>query len=179
MKRILGVVLLILAALVAVNVAEKLSQPAGFPQTRSSAYNAGHTAGMLTVPVVLGIAGLWLVLTSLNRDGSSFFPVNKALQGLRVMAALLMVVVVALYLYGAHRARMRRAEMFHPPAPVSSPVTVGPYNVGDKVQASWGGKWTSGKITTINPGGFSLMVQLDDPRFPQPIVLSTNQIRSE
>jgi len=170
---------LILAALVAVNVARKLSQPDGFPETRSSAYNAGHTAGMVTVPVVLGIAGLWLVLTSLNRDGGSVFSVKKVLQGLGAIVALLVVAVVALYLYGAHRARMRRAETFHPPVPASSPVTASPYNIGDKVQANWGGKWTSGKITTINPGGFSLMVQLDDPRFPQPIVLATNQIRSE
>ncbi len=51
------------------------------------------------------------------------------------------------------------------------------YTVGESVEAFWPGKWTPGKIVSINPGGFSMMVQVDDARFPQPIVLSTNQIR--
>ena len=51
------------------------------------------------------------------------------------------------------------------------------YTVGESVEAFWPGKWTPGKIVSINAGGFSMMVQVDDARFPQPIVLSTNQLR--
>jgi hypothetical protein len=77
----------------------------------------------------------------------------------------------------SHRAR---------PAPSSSslnapkpwePTQTGPFVVGGKVEANWAGGWTPGKITSINGGGFSVMVQLEDSRWPTPIVLSTNQLR--
>lgn len=177
MKRISGIVLLVLAALVAVNVARKLSQPSGYPQTASSAYNSGHTAGMVTAPALLGIVGLWLVLTSRKGEGGSPFPVKRVLQGLGILVALLMVAVVGLYLFGAQRAKMRRAETLRVWTPADGRAIDGPCHSGDLVQANWGGKWTPGKITRVNPGGFTLMVQLEDSRYPEPIVLSTNQIR--
>lgn len=61
--------------------------------------------------------------------------------------------------------------------PFAAPTQTGPYAVGSVVEANWAGGWIPGKITRINPGGFSVFVQLDDPRFPQPIVLGTNQLR--
>jgi len=48
---------------------------------------------------------------------------------------------------------------------------------GALVQAQWAGKWIPGTITKVNPGGFSVMVQLQDSRFRFPLVLSTNQVR--
>jgi hypothetical protein len=57
------------------------------------------------------------------------------------------------------------------------PTQTGPYKADSKVEADLLNSWIPGKITQINPGGFSVMVQLEDERFPQPIVLSTNQIR--
>ncbi len=63
-----------------------------------------------------------------------------------------------------------------PPGP-PRPTQAGPYTVGASVSANWAGRWTPGKIASINPGGFTVMVQLEDQRFPQPIGLPTNQIR--
>jgi hypothetical protein len=57
------------------------------------------------------------------------------------------------------------------------PTQAGPYTAGAGVSAQWAGRWISGKVVSINPGGFSVMVQLEDSRFPRPILLSTNQIR--
>ena len=57
------------------------------------------------------------------------------------------------------------------------PTQTGPFSVGSAVEAKWAGGWIPGKITSINFGGFSVFVQLEDSRFPQPIVLGTNQIR--
>lgn len=53
----------------------------------------------------------------------------------------------------------------------------GPYTIGASVQAQWADRWIPGQITSINSGGFSVMVKLQDPRFSFPIVLPTNQIR--
>lgn len=189
MKRIIGIVLLILAVLAAVHVARKLSQPTGFPHTSSSAYNTGHKAGMLTAPVVLGAVGLWLVLASgKRREGASSFPTRQVVWGLGITSAVVIVALLGIIAYGSHRSHRGTATL-NPNVPVSAPnpgsdnsppsssTNAGPYNVGDEVAANWGGKWTPGKITTINPGGFTLKVQLEDPRFPHPILLSTNQIR--
>jgi hypothetical protein len=62
-------------------------------------------------------------------------------------------------------------------APPQQPAQTGPFSVGSAVEADWAGGWVPGKITAVNYGGFSVMVQLEDGRFPQPIVLGTNQIR--
>jgi len=86
----------------------------------------------------------------------------------------------------------RNASTYHPaPFPSSptlpaaarhtampgAPTESGPYKVDGKVEANWAGGWKPGKITEINPGGFTMMVQLEDSRWPVPIVLSTNQLR--
>jgi hypothetical protein len=64
------------------------------------------------------------------------------------------------------------------PIPPTAPTTqTGQYAVGSAVEANWAGGWIPGKITRVNPGGFSVMVQLADARSPHPIVLSINQIR--
>jgi hypothetical protein len=66
------------------------------------------------------------------------------------------------------------------PAMTAQPAAAAPagqYAVGSAVEANWAGGWIPGKITRVNPGGFSVMVQLADTRFPHPIVLSINQIR--
>lgn len=64
------------------------------------------------------------------------------------------------------------------PIPPTAPATpTGHYAAGSAVEANWAGGWIPGKITRVNPGGFSVMVQLADARFPHPIVLSINQIR--
>lgn len=73
------------------------------------------------------------------------------------------------------------------PAPASpatpnatSPATTMPtaqYVVGSAVEANWAGGWIPGKVIRINPGGHSVMVQLEDQRFPHPIVFSMSQLR--
>ncbi len=70
--------------------------------------------------------------------------------------------------------------MATPPTPIppTAPAAqTGQYAVGSAVEANWAGGWIPGKITRVNPGGFSVMVQLADARFPHPIVLSIKQIR--
>lgn len=188
MKKTIGIVLLILAALVAVNVTLKLSHAAGSPLTNSPAYNTGHTVGMVTAPILLGLVGLWLLLS--DRPGGVNFPVKRVLAGLGILAGFFLLALVAIYLfYSSHRSHRPPAPFTptvkaaapapgdNPPAPADAPSAV--YAAGQKVSANWGGHWTAGKITQVNPGGFSMMVQLEDARWPQPIVLSTNLLRPE
>jgi hypothetical protein len=102
------------------------------------------------------------------------------------------VVVGVVLLFGVAGAFVRLASRRHAPRQGTGPITVrtppniprapaptqtGPYTVGASVQAQWAGRWIPGQITAINPGGFSVMVQLQDSRFRYPIVLPTNQIR--
>jgi hypothetical protein len=184
MKKTIGIVLLILAALVAVNVTLKLSHASSAPLTDSRAYNAGHTAGMVTAPILLGLAGLWLLL------GGGNFPVKRVLAGLGIMAGLFVLALAAIYLvYGSRRSNRMPAPFTptvtssapapgdNPPASAATPSAA--YTVGQKVSAKWAGQWIAGKITEVNSGGFSAMVQLEDARWPQPIVLSTNLLRPE
>lgn len=59
--------------------------------------------------------------------------------------------------------------------PTESTPTASAYQPGQKVYARWAGSWVSGTI--IEPFGRNAMsyrVQLDGPRFRQPMVLSTN-----
>ena len=58
MTRIVGIVLLLLAVMATVNVAKKLSRPTGFSNTGNRSYDAGHKAGMLSAPIILGGVGL-------------------------------------------------------------------------------------------------------------------------
>ena len=74
-----------------------------------------------------------------------------------------------------HAINSTNAPMHTPPP--ETPSQIRAFAVGGAVQANWAGGWISGTITKINYGGHSLMVKLNDARFPYPIVLSTNQLR--
>jgi hypothetical protein len=85
---------------------------------------------------------------------------------------------------GYTRPQAGPPRSFSPPSQPSpggsfpaQPTQTGPYSVGSKVEANWAGGWIPGQVTRLNPGGFSVIVQLNDRRFPNPIVLSTNQLR--
>lgn len=69
------------------------------------------------------------------------------------------------------------APTYAPPPPPATPTQVGAFAVGGTVEANWAGGWIPGTITKINYGGHSMMVKLNDARFPFPIVLNTNQLR--
>ena len=67
MKRIIGLVLVVLAIVGTVGVIRNSSQGAATPATGNSAYDSGRQAGKKTAPVVLvvmGLVGLWLLLKS-------------------------------------------------------------------------------------------------------------------
>lgn len=112
------------------------------------------------------------------------------------MILMVVLVVIGLFILGWMRSRPRtRPPQFTPqiqhPATVpqsgtrstnvvhmsGQPDRIGSYEVGTKVEANWGGRWTPGKVTRLNFGGHSLFVQLEDSRYPHPLVLSTNMIR--
>lgn len=76
-----------------------------------------------------------------------------------------------------HAGNPSNAPMPTPPLPPETPPQVGAFAVGSAVQANWAGGWIPGTITKINYGGHSMMVKLNDARFPYPIVLNTNQLR--
>jgi hypothetical protein len=66
------------------------------------------------------------------------------------------------------------------PAMTAQPAPAAPavqYAVGSAVEANWAGGWIPGKVTRINLGGHTVMVQLEDRRFPHPIVFSMSQLR--
>jgi hypothetical protein len=102
------------------------------------------------------------------------------------------VVVGVVLLFSVAGAFLRLANRRHVPHQGTGPIAVrtppniprapaltqtGPYTIGASVQAQWADRWIPGQITSINSGGFSVMVKLQDPRFSFPIVLPTNQIR--
>jgi hypothetical protein len=51
------------------------------------------------------------------------------------------------------------------------------FTVGSRVSTQWGGKWISGTIEKVNPGGYTFMVRMDDPKFRNALVFATNQMR--
>jgi hypothetical protein len=94
------------------------------------------------------------------------------------------VLIMGLTIVGVVSRFSRRAPRPIPPNPVQvngsatgQPNPAVTYAVGDKVEANWAGGWIPGKITQVNPGGFSVMVKLEDSRFPYPIALSVHQLR--
>lgn len=116
-----------------------------------------------------------------------WFKSKFAIIGLSVLGGILgliiVVNVVALMSRRVHpRSAMPPSGLAMPPpaanfASPQQPTQSGPFAVGGQVEANWAGGWILGTITSINPGGFTLMVQLQDARFPGPILLSTNQLR--
>ena len=194
MKRIIGIVLLVLAVIATVNVAMKFSHQTPTSRFGSRSYNAGTKVGMVAAPIILGTVGLWLLLASGKRREASLeqtetAPSSVAKPVILVIGSisiLAVVVIIGLALIGANRKSKRNLAAPIPAqnAPVDFPppsgaTNSGTYSVDQRVVAHWGGKWIPGKITTINSGGFTMKVQLEDPRFLHPILLSTNQIRPE
>jgi hypothetical protein len=117
-----------------------------------------------------------------------WFKTAPGIIGLSVLG----VVVGVVLLFSVAGAFLRLASRRHVPRQGTGPITVrtppniprtpaptqtGPYTIGAAVQAQWAGRWIPGQITSINSGGYSVMVQLQDSRFRYPIVLPTNQIR--
>lgn len=56
---------------------------------------------------------------------------------------------------------------------------LGAYKVGQKIEANWAGGWIPGTIIEPFGRGMSYRVQLEDRRFPHPLVLSTNLLRPQ
>jgi hypothetical protein len=56
---------------------------------------------------------------------------------------------------------------------------LGAYKVGQKIEANWAGGWIPGTIVEPFGRGMSYRVQLEDRRFPHPLVLSTNLLRPQ
>jgi hypothetical protein len=104
------------------------------------------------------------------------FAVGAAVLGLAVLGGG--------FLWVQHHKEVREySPQIEPAVPDSArqrlrgPAEAGVYREGSSIDARWGGKWIPGKIKSINPGGFTVMVQLEDEHLSHPIVLSTNQIR--
>jgi hypothetical protein len=111
-------------------------------------------------------------------------PVIAGISIVAALAALLFLVMVGPAIRRRNHQTITKPEIGLPRETSSSVLRnratqsqTGDFRSGSEVNAHWGGKWIPGTIKSINSGGFSVMVQLDDSRFPRPIVLSTNQIR--
>lgn len=66
-----------------------------------------------------------------------------------------------------------------PPSNGRSTASTGAYQPGQKIYARWAGNWISGTVIEPFGMGMSYRVQLSDPRFRTPIVLSTNLLRPQ
>jgi hypothetical protein len=187
MKKIIGIVLVVWAVLSGVNVANKLSQASG---TGNSAYDSGKKTGMIAAPIVLGGVGLWLLFASSVARFSSPGSMETRQRSLKplwwTLGGFAGVIVLVLVVSVISRTLRHRAGP-PPPSLTASGVQTPPgqsaeivtYSVGERVQAKWANAWIPGTITAVNPGGFSMMVKLDDSRFPRPIVLSTHQLKKQ
>ncbi len=214
MKRVFGIVLLILGLISAINVVRQITSKEPQRSSGSAAYDRGRAAAKFTPVILLGL-GLWLLARSgspaatprvVRRPPSyspghplahtpavSSDPQQTALPpalpwfqrkpvviGLVSVTALLLLLVLILVVTANARLTNRARPIPPPPAPPraspgQAPVTA-LYKAGQRIQARWAGTWISG--TVIEPlGPFSYRVQLNDPRFPTPIVLSTNLLR--
>jgi hypothetical protein len=213
MKRIVGIVLLILGLISAVNVVRQITSKESQKSSGNAAYDRGRAAAKFTPIILLGL-GLWL----LARSGSPAAtprvvprppshppghplshprPASGNVQGMTVPPSLpwfqrkpvviglvfvtgLLLLCVLLLVTAGSRLNNRARHLPPPPAPPrfsppQAPVA-GPYKTGQRIEARWAGAWIS--ATVIEPfGPFSYRVQLNDARFPTPIVLSTNLLR--
>ena len=203
MKRIAGIILLVLALLGAVGVVKQFARSHSARPMGSRAYESGRKAGQYTAAVfvlLLGGAGAWLLFSERRAvtprtpgleplpAGKPWYQTTGGIVGLSVgggivgLLLLLLVLAVVSNLVRRHPAPPPPAtDAVSPPPPSvrggNELTQAGPFSVGTRVEAHWGGRWVPGKVTRVNPGGFSLMVQLEDARFSHPIVLSTNQLR--
>lgn len=72
-----------------------------------------------------------------------------------------------------HSTASSASRQPNPNPPPTQNVT-GAYKPGQKIYANWAGRWISGTIIEPFGMGMSYRVQLADPRFRTPMVLSTN-----
>lgn len=221
MKRVFGLLLLILAIAGMVNVVRKFANASPTPSSSgSAAYDRGARVGRYSAPgvlVMLGLLGLrWLLQSDDGRpvaapprripparvnpsDGvmpaKPWYKTIPAIVGFSVAGSIVgVVLLIAVLATASHWAMQRRSASHRPATPMISPPSrpapptpaaserwqptqTGPYTSGANITAQWAGKWIPGTVVSINPGGFSVMVKLEDSRFPHPIVLSTNQLR--
>lgn len=83
------------------------------------------------------------------------------------------------YRTGSHAAPPRESRHeTQTPAALNQNVT-GAYKPGQKIYANWAGRWISGTVIEPFGIGMSYRVQLVDPRFKYPMVLSTNLLRPQ
>lgn len=85
--------------------------------------------------------------------------------------------------WAGYQAAVQRASWDNnsPPPPRSSAPAAAKangYTVGQRIYAQWAGKWIPGTVVA-NFSPFSCRVQLEDPRWRNPIVLSTNLLRPQ
>jgi hypothetical protein len=126
-------------------------------------------------------------------SGTPWFKQKPAIIGLSIFGGFA-ALVFAFYLLGIflnwhNQHRASRPSAYTPPPPsshsfpagahpsMSELTQTGPFMIDSKIEANWAGGWVPGTITKINGGGHSVMVQLEDSRWPTSIVFSTNQIR--
>jgi hypothetical protein len=190
MKRIIGIVMLALALIGAWGVIKNWSKPTPTRTFgRSAAYESGRKAGKNTAPIVviaLALGGLYLLNTShptskthpnVCYPGAAWHKSKPAKIFLFTALGIVGLIACLLVLNLASRFFNRRPTG---PTTRNNPAgwtRTGPYELGTQVQARWAGGLIPGRITEIHPGGFNVMVKLEDPRFPHPMLLSTNLLK--
>ena len=162
------------------NLDSNLSQ---IPEARVGLYRLWDTK-LNAAPGMKATAGR----TPMSLAGTPWFKTASAIAGFSVVVVLAVLLVLVSVVGSAMRRKNNqivarpKINISREPSPTvtrnRAPLSqTGDFLTGSAVSAHWGGKWIPGTIKSINPGGFSVMVKLEDPRFPHAIVLSTNQIR--
>lgn len=198
MKRAIGILLLLLALLGAIGVIKNWNQPEPRRQTfgRTAAYDSGRKAGKAFAPILviaLAFGGFYLLKNSgpsaaypptLSAEPRLPWHKTKPAKILFISAAAILALFGCLVILSVSTRLLRRSTAPAPRPSSARPdfgppslARTGPYELDSQVQARWAGKTIPGRITRINPGGFTVMVQLEDPRFPHPILLSTNELK--
>jgi hypothetical protein len=202
MRKILGIICLILALLAGVKLAARLATGGVKPKPGASAsYNRGYQAGAFLAPVIMGLLALWLLNPSdyapvrprrspgSGGDGQSSFA-RRALFAILWMAVGGMVVLVLAVVV----VKVGKRNRFRPP-PVatmpdsrrgSMPPSMGPpsrpsapaetFKVGQVVEGYWAGEWMKGTVTDVRP--YFVMVKFEDTRYPHPLGLQAHRVRS-
>lgn len=194
MKRAIGIVLLILASIGAIGLIKNWNKSEPRQFGRSAAYESGRKAGQASAPIIvlaLALGGLCLLKTSaaippeLAAEPRTPIYKTKPAKILLLSAAALFALLACLMILNVSMRFAKRRptpQTFHtqtptPPSNPDAPTQTGPYQLNSHVQARWAGTTLPGRITEIHPGGFNVMVQLDDLRFPHPILMSTNLLK--
>lgn len=152
-------------------------------------------AGLSSIPVAQpGLYPLWQVPAGTTPE----LPPMPWLKRSRVRLAIMLggflgailIVTLAVGWWNTRELRKRAAQPGVPPPAFSQPPpqrtspaaggdNFGAYKIGQKIEANWAGGWIPGMI--LEPFGMwmSYRVQLNDPRFRSPMVLSTNLLRPQ